>query len=191
MTEQIEYKSTYNEGRGLPEPKWGPLMSEISPDYPLQCPTCGSHDMYASAHPDDPEEIFPNSTVRCSNCGHITDWYEALTSYEHHYTKTPRPIVRIPRVLNKRVDRVPPDAVYVGRPTKWGNIFKNMSREEMVRRHRKWIEEQIRLGNVGHGEQFKYNLDELKDKDVVCWCAPLPCHADILLELASKVEAPE
>ncbi|GAG87489.1 unnamed protein product, partial [marine sediment metagenome] len=26
---------------------------------------------------------------------------------------------------------------------------------------------------------------ELKGKDLVCWCAPLPCHADVLLELAN------
>jgi len=56
----------------------------------------------------------------------------------------------------------------------------------MVRRHKEWIEEQVRLGNVGFGEQFKYNLDELRGRDVVCWCAPLPCHADILLELANR-----
>jgi len=92
----------------------------------------------------------------------------------------------MPKVLNKRTDYIPPGAVYVGRPSKWGNIFKGMSRAEMVRRHREWIEEQIRLGNVGFGEQFKYNLDELRGRDVVCWCAPLPCHADVLLELANK-----
>lgn len=27
---------------------------------------------------------------------------------------------------------------------------------------------------------------ELRGKDLVCWCAPLPCHADILLELANE-----
>lgn len=89
----IKYKSTYNEGRGLPEPKWGPLTSEISPDYPLQCSTCGSHKMYASAHPDDPEEIFPNETVRCGDCGRVTDWYEAVCQYELHYTDKPLEVI--------------------------------------------------------------------------------------------------
>ena len=28
------------------------------------------------------------------------------------------------KVLNKRTDVIPPDAVYVGRPTKWGKPFK-------------------------------------------------------------------
>jgi len=30
------------------------------------------------------------------------------------------------------------------------------------------------------------DLGELKGKDLVCWCSPLPCHGDILLELANK-----
>jgi len=96
MNNQIEYKATYNESRGLPEPKLGPLMSEISPDHPIQCPTCGSHNMYASAHPDEPEEIFPNETVRCGDCGHITDWFEALSQHELHYTEAPLPVIGKP-----------------------------------------------------------------------------------------------
>ena len=27
---------------------------------------------------------------------------------------------------------------------------------------------------------------ELKGKDLVCWCAPQPCHADVLLEIANS-----
>ena len=30
----------------------------------------------------------------------------------------------MPKVLNKRTDTIPPDAVYVGRPSKWGNPFR-------------------------------------------------------------------
>ncbi|GAI06671.1 unnamed protein product [marine sediment metagenome] len=187
MNKQIEYKSTYNESRGLSEPKWGPLMSEISPDYPTQCPTCGSHNMYASAHPNDPEEIFPHETVRCGDCGHITDWYEALSAYEHHYTDTPLPVARTPRVLNRRVDMIPPDALYVGRPSKWGNQFKigiDGTREEVVELFRAEMDD--RLKSV---PSLITNLkEELQGKDLVCWCAPLSCHADILLELANKKE---
>ncbi len=93
------------------------------------------------------------------------------------------------RVLNKRTDKIPPDAVCVGRPGKWGNKFRvglDYSQEEAVRRHELWIKEQIKQGNVGFGVQFRYNLEELREKDLVCWCAPLPCHGDLLLELANK-----
>ena len=88
----IKYREFYNAERGLPEPKWGPRIESLY--YALQCPTCGSHEMHASASPGDPEEIFSNETVRCKNCGSITDWYEALTQYRNHYTKTPLEVER-------------------------------------------------------------------------------------------------
>lgn len=95
MTEEpITYKEFYNKDRGLPEPKWGPKMTEISPVFPLQCPTCGSQDMYASGSSDDPEEIFPHETVRCKHCGRIADWYEARKQTVYHPTDAPREVVR-------------------------------------------------------------------------------------------------
>jgi len=139
--------------------------------------------MYASAHPDDPCEIFPHETVRCGDCGHITDWYEAVSSYEHHYTEhSSWPVVRNPRVLNKKTDNIPPDAIYVGRPSKWGNPFiigKDSNRDEVITAYMSWFT----LNNA-----LRNDLHELRGKDLVCWCAPLPCHADILLELANKEE---
>jgi len=84
----MEYKEMYNTDRGLPEPLWGEKMDN------LQCPTCGSNDMYASASPDDPEEIFPYETVRCKHCGRITDWYEAYKQRELHPSDTMLEVVR-------------------------------------------------------------------------------------------------
>ena len=86
----------------------------------------------------------------------------------------------MPKVLNKRNDSVPKDAVYVGRPSKWGNPFKigrDGSREEVCRLYEGWVNNQITAGLL--------SVEELRGKDLVCWCTPLPCHADILLELAN------
>lgn len=67
------------------------------------------------------------------------------------------------RIQRKRTKgwRMPPDAVYVGRPTKWGNPFDIAIMIE--------------------------SINELRGKDLACWC-PLdrPCHADVLLELANQ-----
>jgi len=93
MTVPIVFKEFYNIDRGLIEPKWGPEMSNVS-RIGLQCPTCGSQDIYGSASPDDPEEIFPFEMARCGHCGHITDWYEACKQYRYHRTRTPREVVR-------------------------------------------------------------------------------------------------
>lgn len=87
-----------------------------------------------------------------------------------------------PRVWNKRDPNVPKDAVYVGRPSKWGNTFyidgKEWTRDRVVDMYRWWIRRQPELLLVLR--------EELRGKDLVCWCAPERCHADILLELANE-----
>lgn len=87
-----------------------------------------------------------------------------------------------PRVLNKRHDGVPPGAVYVGRPTKWGNPFglADGTREDVIARFREHL-----LGSP----DLLAALPELRGRDLVCWCAPLPCHADVLLELSNAASA--
>ena len=90
MAEQpIVFKEFYNKDRGLPEPIWGNGVPKGS----MQCPTCGSINICYSAHPDDPEEIFPD-IVRCANCGCITDHYEALKQRLNHPTDTPREVIK-------------------------------------------------------------------------------------------------
>lgn len=95
----------------------------------------------------------------------------------------------MPKVLNKRTDKIPPDAVYVGRPSKWGNPFKIGSklnkaglvctRELSIELYRARLETMVAMGHP-------MPLEELRGKDLVCWCAPLPCHADVLMELANQ-----
>lgn len=86
----------------------------------------------------------------------------------------------MPKVYNKRDKNVPNDAVYVGRPTKWGNpyvIGKDGTRDEVVTKYREYIENNPELRDSAKTLLHK--------KDLVCWCAPLKCHADVLLEIAS------
>lgn len=92
----------------------------------------------------------------------------------------------MPKVLNKQTDPIPPGAVYVGRPSKWGNPYKvgPYTRERAVALYRELIERA--LADPEDPFDAKVKLEELRGKDLVCWCAPLPCHADILLELANK-----
>lgn len=84
----ILYKEFYNKDRGLPEPRWGP------PVHLVQCPTCGSRNMSLSASSDDPEEIIGYDTVRCRDCGRITDWYEAHKQRLYHPGDAVRQIIR-------------------------------------------------------------------------------------------------
>ncbi len=84
------------------------------------------------------------------------------------------------RVLNKRVDGMPPGAVYIGRPSIWGNPFvigKDGSRNAVIAKYEAWLLSQSSLVT---------ELAQLRGKDVVCWCAPACCHGDVLVRLANK-----
>jgi hypothetical protein len=86
---------------------------------------------------------------------------------------------RMPKVWNKRDPNTPKDAVYVGRPTKWGNPFiidRDGNREQVVEKYRQHYIDKFWRDQI---------VEELKGKDLVCWCAPKACHADVLLEIAN------
>lgn len=96
------------------------------------------------------------------------------------------------KVLNKRTNGVPAGAVYVGRPTKWGNPYTHLeyglgahkvaSRDEAVDAY-----EQALLRKFERDPDAKRRLqEELRGKDLVCWCAPQRCHADVLLKYANE-----
>lgn len=90
--------------------------------------------------------------------------------------------------------RMPRGAVYVGRPTQWGNPY---TMADAATRYPSLTEHQV-AGFVVN--QFRYDLRaehpgypsdeeiraELRGRDLCCWCPPhLPCHADVLLEIAN------
>ena len=92
------------------------------------------------------------------------------------------------RIQRKRTKdwRMPPGAVYVGRPTIWGNEYRvgeHGTTEECVQKYR-----ELQM-NPSHAADIsrRYIQQELRGKDLACWC-PLdrPCHADVLLEIANK-----
>ena len=85
------------------------------------------------------------------------------------------------RIQRKRTKgwKMPPNTVYVGRPSKWGNPFNG---EDAVELFEKYVLKRMKSDKGING--FKLSLKELRGKNLACWC-PLdkPCHADILLEI--------
>jgi hypothetical protein len=75
--------------------------------------------------------------------------------------------------------------VYIGRPSKFGNPYSHLpgtlaefrvaTRTEAIAMYEIWIKDQVNLLAA---------LPELKGKVLGCWCAPLPCHGDVLARLA-------
>lgn len=101
------------------------------------------------------------------------------------------------RIQRKRTKgwKMPEGAVYVGRPTKWGNPWRPgiytcshpdcgpgshppITIEHAVATFRMWLDGMLKVE-----PDF---LQPIRGKDLACWC-PLdqPCHADVLLESAN------
>lgn len=79
------------------------------------------------------------------------------------------------RVVHYRRD---PFDVYIGRPSKWGNPFRvgeDGTREEVIAKYEEWLHDEPDL---------LADLSELRGKALACWCAPLPCHGDVLARMA-------
>lgn len=70
--------------------------------------------------------------------------------------------------------------VYIGRPSIWGNPFeigKDGNREEVIEKYKKYLETKPEL--------MERAKKELKGKILGCFCAPQPCHGDILAQIAN------
>ncbi len=97
---------------------------------------------------------------------------------------------------------MPPNTVYVGRGTKWGNPFivgdlwenQGIDRRLAVRLFRYMLQGvpsfaafMFSTSILKNRLEILENIHELRGKNLACWC-PLdqPCHADVLLELANK-----
>jgi hypothetical protein len=93
--------------------------------------------------------------------------------------------VRIQRQRTKGY-RTPPNTVYVGRSTRWGNPYivgNGATAAQCVALYRLlWTEFLDREPDAR--ERLKRNLG---GKNLSCWCAlDKPCHADVLLEMANR-----
>lgn len=89
------------------------------------------------------------------------------------------------KIYNKHHNNAPSDAVYIGRGSTWGNPFvigKHGSRKEVIQMYREKLEE----FQKEHPTNFELMLHPLIGKDLVCFCTPLPCHGEVLVELVKK-----
>ena len=102
------------------------------------------------------------------------------------------------RIQRKRTKgwRMPPNSVYVGRGSRWGNPYDwrdyRIDYENTlspVRRAKLAARDDFEAG-VALGEPWARHLmphlPELRGKNLCCWCSlDQPCHADVLLEIVN------
>lgn len=111
----------------------------------------------------------------------------------------------MPRIWNKRDPKCPSNAVYVGRPTGWGNTYSHLQHanskfkvatvDEAIAGYQRDL-----LRDIAFIPEYLEKIKaELADKDLICWCAPFGgidyndprtiCHAQVLARVA-KGEIP-
>lgn len=89
------------------------------------------------------------------------------------------------RVLNKHAisSTSAPGARYIGRGSVHGNKFiigRDGTRDDVCEAYERDLAEEIQR----KGPKAR-NLDELRDTDVICFCAPQRCHGNTLVALAA------
>jgi len=95
-------------------------------------------------------------------------------------------------VVNKRTHKPTSNDVYIGRGSIWGNpyvIGKDGDRETVIYKY-----EELMVDRLGFGsdemvsEMWKDKLRSLEGKTLVCYCAPLGCHGDVLEQLRQELD---
>jgi len=85
------------------------------------------------------------------------------------------------RLFNKELDGLPEGAVYIGRPGPWGNPFvigEHGDRAAVIAQYREWL--------LGQPDLVARMRRELAGRDLVCWCAPLACHGNVIIGLLNE-----
>lgn len=74
-----------------------------------------------------------------------------------------------------------PNYVYIGRPGPWGNPFiigRDGDRAQVIQKYEAWFEEEF----CSDIDRLHGMITALKDKTLVCFCAPQACHGDVIAQ---------
>lgn len=85
------------------------------------------------------------------------------------------------KIHNLKNGPAPKGYVFVGRPSDYGNPFsigKDGTRLEVIEKYREWLRE--------HPEMVAKIKKNLRGKNLSCFCSPLRCHAEVIMEIANE-----
>lgn len=89
-------------------------------------------------------------------------------------------------IYNFKHNNAPENAIRIDRRTVYGNPFhigKDGTREEVIEKYRHWLWHRMKNDRI-----FMRLVANLAHRDLVCWCAPEPCHGDVLERAALWAE---
>lgn len=105
------------------------------------------------------------------------------------------------RVVNKYKHTPSENDIYIGRGSSLGNPFTNIkdrqtkaefvvdSREESIQRYESFLREKINSKDENISKELNHIYRLVKsgfDVNLVCFCAPKPCHGDIIKKIIEE-----
>jgi hypothetical protein len=93
--------------------------------------------------------------------------------------------ISIGRARHGQLSDPMPGQAYVGRPSPLGNPFQlglDGSRAEEIARYRRWLWARPQESGLIQRCELELLLGHAQAGrlELVCWCAPLPCHAEVI-----------
>jgi hypothetical protein len=79
-----------------------------------------------------------------------------------------------------------PYDVFCGRPSIYGNPFRigpDGTREEVIEKFKLYF-----FRRIHDDVTYAQAIGELRGKRIGCYCAPLPCHLDVIVEFLNRLE---
>ena len=67
--------------------------------------------------------------------------------------------------------------VYIGRPSIFGNPFTKGKRTDLIARYEKYFLMRVKIDPL-----FREEVLKLRGKTLGCFCAPRPCHGQIIID---------
>lgn len=90
----------------------------------------------------------------------------------------------VDNIRNHDCDNLPSYCVLIDRTTIFGNPFKigpHGNRNDVIKRFARYFERRMK-----HDIKFRKNVINLTGKTLLCWCHPMCCHGDVIVEYLNK-----
>ncbi len=92
----------------------------------------------------------------------------------------------LPKVYNISDENRPDDCVYIGRGSPYGNPFRrgeDGTRQQVIQKYIDYVESEPEIKQK--------IIQDLKGKNLLCFCKPAACHGDYLIRICNDIEGVE
>ena len=94
-------------------------------------------------------------------------------------------------IKNRRTYKGPGEWICSSR-SPLGNPFvmdTESDREDVIKKYKFWISRQINLNDTATLRELNrlFNRAKKGDLNLICWCAPKPCHGDVIKKLLEEM----